>query len=162
MAILDYTTYNDIRAALGVAEEELPDAILALDIYNVALQADLRAIAPALPSDFIAVKAITSPTPVQQIFLDMTRMVAIYVTAEHLSSSVALFSPKTITDGKTTVDRFASDPWRQVIQRVQMESGKWKGLLTLAYADYQAGAAPQEVTRFFGGGVSPGYDPITG
>ena len=41
MALLTYTTYDDIRAALGVSSDEIEDATLSLSLYELNLTSDL-------------------------------------------------------------------------------------------------------------------------
>lgn len=42
--LIDYTTYDDIRAALGVSSTDLPDAALSLNLYELMLTQEFEAI----------------------------------------------------------------------------------------------------------------------
>ena len=67
--ITDYTTFNDVRAALGVDDKDLPDSVLALDIYSAGLTQDLEDVDVNLPDTYLTVSAESSPTAQQTRFL---------------------------------------------------------------------------------------------
>jgi hypothetical protein len=48
--LTEYTTYEDVRAALGVSSEEIDDATLGLDTFLTLLEEDLRAVNSAVPT----------------------------------------------------------------------------------------------------------------
>lgn len=54
MLITDYTTYDDVRAVLGVSTDELEDTTLALETYASALLLDLEDVDVALPAAYSA------------------------------------------------------------------------------------------------------------
>ena len=50
MPITDYAAYDEIRAVLGVSDEELEDATLALPMYEKLLNMELLDISEDLPT----------------------------------------------------------------------------------------------------------------
>jgi len=54
--ITDYTTYDDIRAALGVESEEISDATLGLTLYSSYLDGELEDIDFTLPTVYQTLK----------------------------------------------------------------------------------------------------------
>ena len=55
MPLTDYTSYDEVRAALGVSAEELEDETLQLDFYSISLTAELEDIADTLVSGVLDV-----------------------------------------------------------------------------------------------------------
>ncbi len=60
--LTDYTTYNDLRAALGVSSTDLPDEVLSLNLYELILKQEFEAIDLTLESTYIMTEALTTPT----------------------------------------------------------------------------------------------------
>jgi hypothetical protein len=54
MRLLDLTSYDQVRAVLGVSDEELTDTTLALPIYWRKLQMDLETVHPDLEALYIS------------------------------------------------------------------------------------------------------------
>jgi hypothetical protein len=62
MHLLDYTTYADVRAILGVSSTELPDQTLSLNLYSDQAELMLSDIYETLPDLFATIKANPTPT----------------------------------------------------------------------------------------------------
>lgn len=155
-----YTTYDDIRAALGVSDEELEDATLALRLYADHLDADLDDISYDLRSTFQTTLQKTVKTDIENRFLQATRMFAVYSVSKALTTSLPMFSPKSVEDGKARVDRF-NDPYKKTITEVGAQYERWRNRLLLAYQELgQVGAT--KTTRSYMSVVTPSSDPITG
>lgn len=156
-----YTTYDDIRAVLGVTTDELSDATLALQLYDDGLKADFEDVSLNLLTTFATVSAATPPLTAEQgRFLERMRLFATFSVAQQLLTSLPLFSPKTIGDGKAVMERHA-DPLRETVKRVTSGYERWRGKLEQALA--AVGTATTATTpRVYFSVVSPVSDPITG
>lgn len=102
--LTDYTTYADIRAALGVSEEEIEDVTLGLALYDTLLSEDLLAVDPLLVSTFTALPS-TGRTPEQARLAALTSLYATYAVAHRLTDSVELFGFLKVADGRASTER---------------------------------------------------------
>lgn len=162
MALLTYTTYDDIRAALGVSSDEIEDATLSLALYELNLTSEFEDIDLSLESTYATVSALTSRTDVQERFLQATRLFSTYAVAYQATTSLPLFSPKDITDGKAAFSRYADSPYKEVIKRVEQMHGKYKSRLEQALAANNAVSAPSIAYRPYLSVGVPTSDPVTG
>ena len=71
--LTDYTTYADIRGALGVSEEEITDAVLALTLYEDGLVQDLEDVDTTIPDTYQATAELDTPTAQEMRFLRACR-----------------------------------------------------------------------------------------
>jgi hypothetical protein len=162
VALLTYTTYDDIRAALGVSSDEIEDATLSLSLYELNLTSEFEDINLSLESDYATVAALSSRTAVQDRFLQATRLFATYAVAYQATTSLPLFSPKDISDGKATVSRYADSPYKEVIKKVEQLYGKYRSKLEAALAANNAESAPSIALRTYMAVSIPDSDPVTG
>ena len=158
--LTDYTTYNDIRASLGVSDEDIDDTTLALTLYADALQTELEEINIDLPATFVTVKAVGSPTDVQKRFLQASRLFATYAVARQLTGALSLFAAKQVSDSKATVERFA-DPYRDTIKSVNASFDKARTRLATALATMSSSTAVTTAQVYLSV-ASPSVDPVTG
>lgn len=163
MALLDYTTPDAVRAVLGVSDDELEDGTLALELYSNYLQMELEDINLNLPVEYAAVAAIAegSRTAAQQRFYIATRLFAPYSVANQLGSSLPMFGPKDISDGKATVGRFADSPYRATLEKVKKEYDRLKLRLDEMYAALTSSTVVT-TSRVLMSVSSPSSDPVTG
>lgn len=105
MALLTYTTYDEIRAVLGVSKTELADATLALPIYDPLASIFLDEVNPNLETRFSEVSALPSKTLAQQRFLDLVKLFVNYKIARELLTSLPMFSVKALSDGRAEFQR---------------------------------------------------------
>lgn len=161
--LTDYTTYDDVRSALGVSDEELADATLALESVYSHLLFDLEDVGLTLPDDYTAVAAIAeaSRTTEQQRFYRATRLFSTLATARALAASLPLFGPKDISDGKATVSRFADAPYKATIAMVDKQFEQAKSRLEAAWAATTSSTATV-VSRPYIGSSKLSVDPVTG
>lgn len=115
-AILDYTSYAEVRAVLGVSEYELSDTTLALSMYGRYLGSRLRSTSGTFETYTGTVEEIyeelsdiASPTPAQSNFIDLIKQYALYIVAEACLSGLSLFALKQESDGKATQTRFSAE-----------------------------------------------------
>lgn len=163
MALTDYTTYDEVRAALGVSDDEIEDATLALEMYSDSLILELEDIDLGVTGLFATVKALSeaSRTDSQSRFFRYTRLFSTYAVGRQLASSLPLFGPKDQTADKTTVSRFADSPFRDVIKEVRAEYERYRKGLVTAYAAAMSSTATITDFNFFQVS-SPSTDPVTG
>lgn len=158
--LTDYTTYNDIRAALGVSDEDLEDETLALSLYSGALTQELEDISVTLPDTYAAKKAVTSPTALEVRFLTACSLFATYSVAKMLTAALPLFAAKQVGDGKAVVQRF-DNPYRETIKSVNNQYDQMRNRLVVALGAVGSGSAPT-VSKAYFGVISPDVDPVTG
>lgn len=160
MAIIDYTTLNDIRAALGVNEEELEDGVITLDLYHNSLVADLEDVNLLIPDKFREVKDLLVKTSEEERFLNCVQVFSTYAVARQLSITLPQFSPQRLEDGKAGMAR-VTDPHTATIKAINGEFDRWRKRLIDAFSTLESIAA-DSVPRFYVGVVSPSEDPVTG
>jgi hypothetical protein len=163
VAITTYTTYAEVRAALGVTEEELSDATLALDFYAYSLDIEVSSIDSGLPAQFAVVEAIAagSRTAAQAALFAAMKVFAPYAVAVQLASSLPLFAPKSITDGKASLSRDSSAPYAKTIEKCRANYERFRAILDAAYVELNGGGGAVAVLPFLSV-VSPASDPVTG
>ena len=78
--LTEYTTYEEIRAVLGVADEELEDAVLAQPLFERQLILDLDDINTGLVDQFKTISAIDYATrsTAQKRFFDLVQLYSAY------------------------------------------------------------------------------------
>ena len=113
ITVTDYTTYNDVRAALGLDETELEDATLALTTYASVLQRTLRGTVDSsnksLYTYYDEISAIADPTDEQDTLLGLIKEFSTYTVAVACLPGLSLMAKKTESDGKATITRFSAE-----------------------------------------------------
>lgn len=155
-----YTTYADVRAALGVDDDELSDATLCLQLYADTLDADLRDVGAGVASTYATVSALASPSADQSWFLTCVRSFSTYAVARALLPALPSFAPQSIEDGKARVQRFDT-PYREKSKAIGEEFGRWQSRLEAAFTGIGQASNPTPA-RGYMSVVTPGSDPITG
>lgn len=113
-ALTSFTSYDEIRAVLGVSDEELENETLGLPLYLRQLQLQLSGISPGLEAAYDTAAALAGNGTVQQQKLVLVMQVfSAYAIARILLTSLSLFAPKRITDGKAEFERIA-DPYQDL------------------------------------------------
>ena len=162
MALIDYTTYDEVRAVLGVSDEELGDGTLGLSVYSINLNTELDSIDSGLAAHYTIVKALSPPrTAAQQKFFEATSLFATYAVAKQLSSSLPLFSPKDISDGKASIGRFSDSPYKATIKSINEYYEKARQGLDTAYGALVS-VTSTAVVGNYAAASSPSSDPVTG
>ena len=118
--LLDYTSYDEIRAVLGVSDEELEDITLALPIYAQKLGFELEDISSTLESVYETSKTAPVPTTAQTKLLNSVQVFSAYTIAKHLLGSASLFAPRRVGDGRAETER-VTDPFETL--RDDVEAG---------------------------------------
>lgn len=160
MQLTDYTAYDDIRATLGVSDEDLDDVTLALPIYSNLLQADLEDVDLNLPDTFTTTKAIASPSAIEARFMQAASVFATFSVAKQLCSSLPLFAAKSVTDNKAATTRF-DNPYKEVIVSVDKEYARARNRLAQALANIGT-TTTAPTPRPYMSVAKPLSDPIMG
>ena len=158
--VTEFTSYADVRAALGVSEDDLEDATLALALYADMLAVEFEDIALTFLTTYADVKAQTTPTDAQTRFLRATRLFSTYALAKQLASTLPLFAAKEVTDSKATTTRFDTQ-FRETVKSVLDQYGRLRNRLSSAL-DALSAQSTTTVTKTYFAVVSPSSDPITG
>jgi hypothetical protein len=164
MALVDFTSYDDIRAALGVSTDEIQDSTISLPLYDLNLKSEFEDVSLTLEQDFVDLVA-TAPTgwtAAEERFVRYTQLFSTYAVAKHLTDSLPLFSPKEISDGKAMQTRFALDPYKATILSVKDRYDRYRARLVAAYEAVQAGSAAPTTARPYFAALAPTSDPVTG
>ena len=161
--LTDYTTYNDIRSALGVSVDEIDDVTLALEMHDNHLRFELDEVNANLASAYATVVAIAPATrsAAQAKLYRATRLFATLAVANSLAGSLPMFGPKDISDGKATVSRFADAPYKAVIKAVQGQYGVNRDRVKQAYAELISSASVS-TARSYMSAARPVTDPVVG
>lgn len=133
MYLLGFTTPDDIRAVLGVNDVELKDDTLLLSLYADHLATELDDISLTLASRYkqIAEKAEETRTEDEKRLLRSTGLFATYTVAKQLAGSLSMFAPKSVSDSKAEVSRFA-DPYKDTKKDIKTQWELYKGRVTAA------------------------------
>jgi hypothetical protein len=166
MALTTYCELNEVRAALGVNDIELPDTVLNLPVYEIGLVRELNKVSTSLPVAFSTSSAIlqASRTAVQQALVDATHLFSVYACARQVGVSLGSIVPKDIGDGKATISRFSDSPYKDVMQRVEsMYLACKAGLLeTLDLYNGTTTVVAATTPATFFKASARAYDPVTG
>lgn len=164
MALTDYCDFDEIRAALGVNDEELADAVLALPIYEIGLARELKKISASLPAAFSEASGLPEPPPAPaRALLDAVRMFAAYTVARQSGAALSMFAPKDIGDGKASLSRFAGQPYTETMDNVLTNLADARAALVDALAAYSgSGASSSSSLPTFFKASGRGADPVTG
>lgn len=162
MSLIDYTSFDDVRAALGVSIDELSDTTLSLNLYAFNLVAELRGIDSGLIAYYAPFIAAAPTTDPDLTFYQSVKLFAAYAVAKQACGSLPMFSPKEQTDGKSSLVRFSADPYKVTIARIGEQYDAAKISVADAFNATQNLGAPLVSDRPWLDVVSPDYDPISG
>lgn len=162
MALSDYTSCDQIRAVLGVEAKELSDETLALPIYENGLLQDLDEIDIGLNAEILAVSSMEEGRSEAQVrLLRNAELFAPHCVAFHLTTSLPMFAPKNIGDGKATLARFSDAPYRDTVRKVTTAYERYKTSLSAAYKALISSSLTTQVRQY---SIVSGLaiDPVTG
>lgn len=125
MPVTLYTTYDEIRAVLGLDSEELTDTELSLEMFENGLSLAISDI--KLPESYtdsldVVFEALpdTNRTVEQQRLYDLTRLFATYQVAYDVAVSLPGRMMKSISDGKSVRTRFSPESvYQSIVKRIQ-------------------------------------------
>jgi hypothetical protein len=103
--LTEFTSYNEIRAALGVSEEEITDCDLESPTRLTLLEEALFDLSPNLLPAWQSLPDVADRSPAQSRFAKLLSLYATYVVASHLLVSVELFGYQKVADGRASTER---------------------------------------------------------
>lgn len=158
-----FTTADEVRAVLGVADTELEDATIALPINVIQLQFDLTDIDAGLEATYIAKKEIlpASRTPAEQLLVDTVQVFSAYAISRTLLTSLAAFAPARILDGKAEVERVV-DPYAGVREGVLATFEALKKRVVSAYTAITGTTTATATSRSYFLAAGLNTNPVTG
>lgn len=125
MAVTLYTTYDAVRSALGVTDDELLDAAIEVETVVYELEERLVEMSSTLLFDYRTVASLADADrdDDQEKLYRRVRLFSAAAVALRLCTGLPLFAPKDIGDGKATLSRFADGPYRVTIDQVAADYG---------------------------------------
>ena len=161
--ITQFTSYDEIRATLGVSDEELENATLALPMYVRDLGFELADIASDVESTYGTVSTLPGPlTTVQQRFYDAVQLFSTFTVAKQLLTSLPLFAPKSIGDGRANFDR-QTDPFQDVREGVMAGVTLSRSRVQAAYEALNSTTVTRNIVApIFVRSTGIAVDPVTG
>lgn len=161
MSLFTYTTYDEVRAVLGVSDEELADVTLELPLYEQQLVLELESVYDSLPSMYIAIRSLdpTSRTTKEQKLFDIVQVFSAYATGKILLVSAPRFAPKRITDGRAEVERVA-DSFANLRDDLEQTLIALRSRLLVALGALNVVLTPA-VSRVYFGAAGLSINPIT-
>ena len=162
MSLLDYTTYADVRAILGVSSTELTDSTLSLNTYSFQAELALTDIYASLPALFSSIKANPAPTSAESTLENVVTLYYGYTVAKLLLSALPMFSVKTLDDGRASFSR-QNDVFSDVRDGVDSALSSLKARLVNLINTLVPGAiSTAAVVRTHVVAVPLAVDPVTG
>lgn len=158
--IVDFSSAEDIRAALGVSSDDIVDEVIQLRIYEDGLVVELESVNLTLPATYDSIKAQDTHTDTELRFLRAARLFATYAVAKQLTTSLPMFSVKQVTDSKAGITRF-DNPYAATISEVIKNYGSYKQLLAAALGVITSTSKTPTVRQLVRK-INPSYDPVTG
>lgn len=156
--ITTYTTYNDIRAALGVSLDDIKDSVLSLDIYSDSLTQEFEEISLDLETTYTTKSALPTPTAAETRFITACNLFATYCVAKQLTAAMPLFAAKQLSDGKAQVSRF-DNPYKDVVAQVLAQYEKARSRLLAAFEAITTTTTVSQSKSYFAV-ISPSTDPV--
>ena len=164
MALTPFTTADEVRAILGTNTDELPDRVCDLPIYLMGLLREIRKISESLPASFssIAGKVEGDRSPVETALFEATRLFSAYVAAKQVGVSLASMLPKSVSDGKAAVSRFADAPYKETLRRIDDALAAARAALIATLEELGMDTAGPRSPPVAFVAVKRGYDPVAG
>lgn len=159
-AMTDFTSYDSIRAVLGVAIEEIPDATCGNVIYLTQLTERLLAINSTLTADYIALLPGPPVAATDLRFFNLVQTYAAYYVAGRMVGSLPLFAAKTIADQQETAERVVN-PFDGLKDDIDFTIGSLLTLLGDAYAAVKSTTAAAVTPRVLVVSTGLALDPVT-
>lgn len=139
--LVDFTSYAEIRAVLGVSATELPDSVLEQPQWETILNIELEEISDNLATKYAYIVEMYGGVFIEppdgllkkeRKFYELTRLYAAYVLAKNLLTSLPIFSVQQLTDGRASFTR-QTDIFADVRDGILGMCTTLKSKLSLAY-----------------------------
>lgn len=160
LTITTYTTYDSIRAVLGLSVRELSDATLGEEIYAYTLEVDLLQLGADILTDYAT--AAGESTAASEAFVRTLRIFAAQSVGYKCAEALPQLSKKGITDGKAGIYRDDNSPYKVTMTNLKAAFESARLNLQEAYGDYSGAGftAPTPVSLMGTSGLA--IDPVTG
>lgn len=158
--IISYTSYDTIRAVLGVSAKELPDTVLELDIYWDKLYLRMAGINEAWEEDFIAASALSTVAALK--FTATLKTFVAHFVAKECLSAMPQFSLKSLQAGKNAFTRSGDTALLTAISRIGADYARYEMELLNAYSIYKETGSVSSIMPSFLGVSNPSTDLVTG
>jgi len=129
-------------------------------LYADYLEVELEDVNLLIPSTYVTVKAVVSPTEAQLRFLQSVRLFATFAVAKQLTIALPIFAAKQVSDGKAVNQRY-DNPFKDAIASINQQYDKMRNRLTQSLAAIGTGAGTT-TSKVYVSAVSPSIDPVTG
>ena len=161
--ITDYTSFEDVRAALGVSDEEISDGTLQLESWSILLDEDLRSINAGLAAIFTDLAGnVPDWTADERRLHSLIKLYATYAVAFRLLDSSELFGFLRVADGRASTER-VPDAYRNLRANLTAMLGRVRALLASALlAVFPVVEVPTLTVVSYFGAVGTATDPVTG
>lgn len=158
-----FTSYPDIRAALGVSEFELGDETLSLAVWSQHLEEDLNEVSPLLLPTWDALDPDSSQlSPDELRFKKLMGLFVTYAVAYRLTDSAEVFSFLKLADGRATAER-VPEAFSVLRANIQAMLNRIRALLLAALSAIDPNApVPPSITASLIGSTGLATDPVTG
>ena len=162
--ITTYTSFDEVRAVLGVSDDELDDTTLGLGVYASALNIAMSEVNDDFATYLTGLKATSSRNAREELFVDYSALFCAYSVASHLCSALPMFGLKDVGDSKATASRFALDPYKATIADVRGRLDVYKNKVIELYNELNPMDATSSPSISFTvmGKSTPTSDPVTG
>ncbi len=167
MAITTYTTFDTIRTLLGVNAKEVSDATLGLALYEDQFQLELEDVdegGGAALTEYQRIVGIdaASRSADEARYFALVSILAAYSVARQLLGPDFNLVPKTITDGRASLER-RDDQKERMYQAVLAGYDQFlRRLKALLVVLVPSAAVPAAPVRSYISAVGLGTDPVTG
>lgn len=106
MSVTTYTTYNDIRSTLGVGDDELEDADIALQVVDLWALGKLEDAFPDFAADFATLSGVQVGNYLR--VKNLMILAYTYSVARYFLQTIDNVAYNELSDGRTTVKRIAT------------------------------------------------------
>ena len=161
--VTDFMAYNDIRAALGVSDVDLPDSTISAEPYAVTLSEELRAVSPSLLGTYEGIASLTPDlrSADEVRVFDLVRLFSVYALARAVGVALPMFALQSIGEGEASSARFSGAAYQHTLEKIESRYASTRLALRTAFSDFVAGPAPVRSYSFFLVS-SPATDPVVG
>lgn len=161
MTLTEFTSYADVRAAVGLEDDELEDSTLALEVYSIGLREELNSISDQLITLYQDSKGKDVRSTQEARLYDLTRLFSTYAVAKQVGATLGMIGPRTISDGKSSMSRFSGTPYKDTLEKIAEQYELYRRRLE-AVIDELTASPSEPFSQALFMAVGSGYDPVTG
>lgn len=159
--LTEYTSYADVRAALGVSEEEIDDETLDLPIFGTLLDEALLEVNAAVLPAWNGLPADADRTADEARFAALVSLFSTYAVAYELLNSAELFGFLKVADGRASTER-TTDAFKNLRANIAAMRKRVKALLLAALLVIEPETSiPTVSASIFVSAVGGATDPVT-